>query len=805
MSAKTFSKIGLSTTPYEWQHVTFILEYGESGVFKYHYYVNGKHTISGEDTIAEEEAWLALNGDHSKLSVGYYRMYPSNSESKNGKIGLDNFKITYFSAEYREGESDFTQIATYHYNENYELPYKYTVAKVDSGNGEVAFFDDINEAVESAKTTDIVRICENITTEVVVDKEIKIDLNVYDSNGNATGELYTFNYKSNTNLVLNETESGSGIFVFSKNSVNVIWDEFCSSDCNCYADFGGHKMNLETVVGIGQVPSYSGEIPAPVVNGAAVTSFVGWSYTKGGEVEALREITAADVENGFVKLYPVYKTEIYDFEYIDGEKNRTFFYENDFEEVLATLVQTNGAKLILHSDIEYHSSVEFSSEVTSTLDLNGHTLTRINLYGNTYHYDPSTKEYVAGEAAVSELNSFTTTGGKNINFTITSSGSQGTFYVASIEGTIWYDENGNVEKYEGTTAGYGGFFYASKSVNTTLNTSNISIFAIDILYSSWGTTSNLSLNVTNCNFYKTTGVETTGKTGYGCIYIDSINTVKVNLKDSLFYIPAATVINGQQQFIRALEKGTVNITVDNCDIISDNDTVTVTLPLDSHYAIFTNCRIYNIKNSSTTFTSTIGNGTVSTSKFVENANLDEGFSLIAAENKIKYSLPTLSRIVIDSETKLPSFDFYFAERELVFTYEVKPSAEFYASVVWLDESGNIIESSHVLKNSVAIAPRYVVNLGDGYRGIVVTKWLDGSGAISNLEIGQENEYIFKANPVVDNETEYTARITSAQFNLLFYTNFSTLIYLPVDTEMSAPTVSGFTILEHTVKICGTEY
>ena len=53
-------------------------------------------------------------------------------------------------------------------------------------------YDDANKAVAAAGATDTVNLVANIKDEIIIDKNVIIDANIYDANGAATGSLYTY-------------------------------------------------------------------------------------------------------------------------------------------------------------------------------------------------------------------------------------------------------------------------------------------------------------------------------------------------------------------------------------------------------------------------------------------------------------------------------------------------------------------------------------------------------------------------------------------------------------------------------------
>lgn len=806
MSGDKFCDIGLSTTPFEWQHLTIILEYTGNDVFMRHYYINGVYSTSTTNDYSEEAKFIELNGDYSSVYVDFFRLYPSNKPTANAHIGFDNFEFTYFPADYCEGESDLTKIATYHYDSEYKMPYKYTVATVNDGNGNVDYFDDINKAIAAAGKNDVIKLFEDVNEAVIVDKNITVDRNRYDSAGNKTGTLYVFEYTSSKAFTDTET-SESGIFSFRKNAnaVDIIWDEACAEDCDCYAEFGGHKMTATTIVEIGNVPEYFGTIPTFTATNGLVKKFEGWSYTKGGEVAELSAITEADAANGSLKLYPVYSSIQYDFEYTDGDKNKTFFFKKDFEDVFMTAVSTNNSSIVLYSDIEYYSTINIVSNVNFTLDLNGHTLTRINLIGNSFTYDEANASYVQGEALVGDKYAFKTENNSGFTFTLTSSVKNGVFKTASIDGNVYFDKDGKVQSYTADSVGCANFIYAKQPKTSTINIYNADIYAMNIIYNSWSGTKDFNLNMDNCKYYKTFGPndKDSGDTGEGFIYLDSSYNINVSLTNSLFYFPPRQ--SNTFSFVHFTNNGEdVSVVFDNCDIISYNPDTKTNIQKEAHSITFVNSRVYNIVINKGSLNPTFGNDSIFNKTIASNANVLDGCVQVDATNTVNYNLPKNTTLSLDANGK-PSFNFEIENRDITFTSEIKLISEIIATVNWLDENGKLIKTESVLKNSTATAPEYAVNSGDGYRGIKVTKWLDESGNVSNLAILDADTYTFKASPVVDENTEYVARITEAQFNFIFYGSFTTVLYLPRLDGMEMPTVADFTPGDSTVKIGGMEY
>ena len=197
-------------------------------------------------------------------------------------------------------------------------------------------------------------------------------------------------------------------------------------------------------------------------------------------------------------------------------------------------------------------------------------------------------------------------------------------------------------------------------------------------------------------------------------------------------------------------------------------------------------------------------GESNTTTLFARGNLAEDRVMIDNAHTVTYSLPTNSRITIDSETKQPVFDFAFADKDIAFVKQTKLFNEVYTVVTWLDENGEEITTTNELKNALIESAEYKYYLDDGYTAILVKRWLDAEGNEVALENLTEDAYTFKANPVVDESTVYVGGISKALFNLVYYTEFHTVLYLPVVEGMQAPVVDGF-VASSTVRVGGVKY
>ncbi len=800
-----------------WQHVTYVVRYEGNGVFGLYFYVDGvlsasssidynvtafsakdgRYTFTNWNDAYDEGGNLIVEGladenDNLKLdrlSVGTISLYSPYRDSTSGeKISYDNMKFTFYPEGY-----DNAAVASYIYNEDYEMPYGQTEATLtDKETGNVTWYDDFNAAFEAANETNILTVMKDTVGTYEINKTMNVNMNGF-----------AFDYFSNTGYV--PTVNGDVFeFALSDKLVNVVWDPACSDEeCTCFGSGIGHELTATSIVALGYVPEYNA---STFINKEGVyAEFLGWSYTKGGEAEALTAVTDEQVAAGTLYLYPVYNIVKYDGALIDASGEYSFFMEDEFEANIASAIATAGVEtIVLYSDIEYYKSFALPANAALKIDLNGHTLTRVNLYGAVKNYDAASGTYVDGTATTSAEFIFTISNVKGINLTITSSKEGAVLRSVSVDGTAWYDENGKLERYEASSVKGGSFIY-NYCAGGTFNIENMDIFALNIQYGSHNTSPEQNINITNCRFYRTPGSETTGGWGYDCLYL--AGTVNFTAKDSLFYLPAASVLQTNVRLIRMQGAAKANIVFDNCDVISDNASVSLLLESTNHTLTYTNCRLYNYSNESATYLANFGKDVIigNTPNLYNRGNVSDGCIMMDKAQTITYSLPTNSRITIDAETKLPVFDFAFADRDISFVKQVALYTDVYVTVTWLDENGEVIKAVDELRGTIATAPEHIVALENGWVGVLVTKWLDEENNDADLLVTDAVSYTFKANPVVDEDTAYAGKITLAKFNYIYYNKFNTVLYLPVTEGVTTPAVSGFSEESFIVTIDGKEY
>ena len=691
MSRIYLSSLGLSSEAYDWQHVTIIVEFNKDSSFSYHVYVDGEFVKTIEDT-AKQATIVSSALDEDDLAVNYIRILSQGSASS-PKSAFDNILVTH----YKEGTS-FDDIANYHYNYgDYPQLYKYTVATVTDSESNVSYFDDINKALAAANDGDKVQLFESITDTVIINKAITVDTNIYTTDAE-TGETtvtgsYTFDWGSTEGYVADNVD---GIYAIEKSNqlVTVKWDVPCGAeDCTCV---GAHQLSKETIVVIDEIPEYLYDIPEDSEVQGLVTEFLGWSYENDGTVDTLVPITAENVAAGTLNIYPVYRQVQYDLS-LNVSGTLTYHTIDEYVTVFDTAEATTGSVVTLLRDAEVYDLITLDAGKTITFDLRGNTITKVYLSGNTFYKNAETGEYDAGEAiATASKNAGVThmfyTKTKNTGLTVTSSAEEkGTVKCLKAIGDIYYDENGNVEKYEATTVSSGNFLNFYNSANYKLDVSNINIYATRFLYASGGSNSNFKFNVDNCNYYEiSSSVADDMKDSY-TFYFESNSSFTANITNSLFYYQEG--LAGTNVFLRCFGKsgGNHNVTVDNCDIIAmtsqaifnfySSNMSTYYLTPDVQY---NNCRLYNTTGNDT-YTTYLGNDTLYTITSSTSINRDsistiaEGYVSTPSTKVVQYNVPVSTAPIIDDNMKA-DLGSDTTTIEIAYTYEVQKCSEVAESI-----------------------------------------------------------------------------------------------------------------------------
>ena len=654
LDSNKFSTIGLPSTPDVWNHVTIIIDYVGNGVFETTFYVNGVRTNQTPVVKDLTKTWstqsnankvfsswndlLDENGElkYENIRVNYISIYTSKAEADH--LHFDNFTASYYPEGY-----DLDTVAAYHYNENYEMPYSYTVAKI----GDVCY-DDADEAIAAVKEGETLTLMADYNGYIRVDQPMSIDANVYGTDGEPTGSYYNFNWGSTKGYVVT-SEAGIHTFKLSDKRVTVKWDPACSEACDHYADFGGHALTSESIVAYGYVPVYLNDMPEFAVVNGLKKEFLGWSYENDGTADELYAINDAQAEAGEVVLYPVYKATQYDFELVKGNVS-TYHFENEFDAQMKAI--TTATTVILHNDITMYHTIN-NKGVSVTLDLNGFTLKRHYATITTYNavYDAESDTYVkTGDATgkiiegadtvnitsygngatlvygncVVAINTATNT--PEMTFKITSSRPGAVIDTITITADRLFVDGEAVKTENVMQAGATGLFFLSPAGNSkthiVLDTKNVTVYSDTIISAEHGSNGKEDITIDGGTFY---GV---GSLSEGMFALR--RGEQVSISNATFYARADKDFVRNQGGKEADYKKGTKITFTNCNIYDPR--------LSSRWEdtyVFNNCRIVNpvyVTNPYVVF----GEDTLVTG-FYENVHIDPSLVYASEREATTYS------------------------------------------------------------------------------------------------------------------------------------------------------------------------
>lgn len=772
-----------------WAHVT--------AIFKYHI-VDDTEYIGGYVYVNGELVWFdhtlhTLNTEYRAANYyfGTFRINNEGSTNTTNFSGYDNWQMNFYNKGYTQDE-----VATAIYNSDYELPYGVTVARI----GDVVY-DRIPHAIEAVKPGEVITLLSDIEGVVSVEKTVTFDTNIYNEDGTPSGKYYDITTTS-TSLV-SDVKDGMLTFKQVQNaSVEIFWDDcpgmlengVCSCDPELLNENGEHRMAVYTPSAmLNSVPSYTGEIPTfPIVEGLS-KKFIGWSYTPGGEVEDLKPVTEEDVNRGWIALYPVYEIIQYSFELISAAGDSSYFLENEYDAVFASA--GTGATIKLLTDITTRNAISFAK--TLTLDLNGYSfnnlVTTISKYDATY--DSETGEYVKG-AQIGETE-VTGDGGylfaftkSSFTFTITSSRPGAVMSNLRVSADQWVCD-GEIVKSEVTALSGAGMFslYPSNAKFNILG-ENITFYTGTLFYAEHGScNATLSVNIDGGTFYSVGGYDTKNKVwklGEGIFAIRRGGNHTI--KNATFYCNGYTFWkNG------SYSKGTT-ITVDNCDIY---DTA-IYNPSKNDQIIISNSRLDLGKSGGTISPTVLGENNLLTYNYTapnEYFTLGEGVEALGVSQSFEYSKFTkvgssvgAAEIIVDAVTLRPVGVSSSSIKTGTFIIQTVNPKFAPTNVIFKDFDGNVISEFVATKNKPVEAP--VVPLGDGWRAVTNPVWLDSEGNVSDLMLGDADEYVFTAQLPEEGSIKYTAYATEMKMSMSYYSHFAYNLYVPKVDGVVITSISG---------------
>ena len=835
-----FSELGLSSTPYEWQHVTIVYEYDNSsykegdttmpGVFKLTAYVNGVETYSRTDDISTASKWTAYGTNLANVHLGCMRIQPVrfSGGTYDCSIGMDNLRFNYFptlpndsnAKDYSDNYYSADEAGTYVYNSNYKLPANSpeAAATVTNSKGKVlGAYATAEEAIAAANDGETVTLFKNVQSTVVVNKAITVKTAITYTNSNGsvfTVKAFNFNYVTQDGYVATPNEADSTLLNFAKsdNVYTVNWDPVCEGECTCPGAVK-HLLTYTTTVANGSAPVCPVSTEIGFKDGCLVT-FLGWTNVKGGtEVVDLATITS-NVAGDVINLYPVYDITRYDIEVIKNGKSSGYFAA-DYLTAIAAVAK--GGTFKLHADLRVDNVYKFSNaDANIVIDLNGYNFTRFTTYNNHYNatYDEESGTWVKGSRMKDAEGKNVNSGVDGAAFTIAASGvnitvknsaenKNANIYLYTQFRDTWYDADGNLVGYDSvrstnTVTGNQNsgtiLFGFTGAKNTVINIlgNGITFYGASLVLNEWGGNQD------------TNSVYVDGGTYYAVVntYVAMIAQLSggtVDVRNATF------VTNGHSAVIRVAEKvNTSSVTkVDfkftNCDIIGG--ATQNANPIGAAGIVVENCRYYASGESNNDLT--LGRGTYANDR-------SHSVALIDGMQRVSYTYPKTYTLMEEKtytygDDGYPTCEFTPVEKIYEFKYYVADPELDLTTVNWYTEDGSLIKTTQAIKNFKAAAPYYVVASGDSWRGYKVTEWLDANGSVSDLMLGDASEYSFTAKVSASSEN-YVAYITDAWYNFVYYAQFHTVLYLPVTDNVEITSVDGgFTSDVSKVKIGGVEY
>lgn len=300
----------------EWAHLTFLLKidnstvvdadgniksYNLSNSVLYTYY-NGEFV--GTTKLLKPEADKASADTVKNLSLDELRFaFPGvaniNANNKDASLCLDNVVVTHYKKGYEGDIQKLVADTSLRLNDASDVVFgdDYQFPTPNVNNAPLMIVDDVKYYDVNAG---LAAISEGSVVELYGDVpgtyNAKVGFTVY-KNGNK------FDVASATHYIAPlYGEIDAYKISKSNNYVPVYWDvdDYANRDKE-------ESIYAELNVPFGMTPAYVNSIPAGSEVNGLWREFIGWSYTKGAtEPEELRPITKADVDRGYVCIYPVY-------------------------------------------------------------------------------------------------------------------------------------------------------------------------------------------------------------------------------------------------------------------------------------------------------------------------------------------------------------------------------------------------------------------------------------------------------------------------------------------------------------------
>ena len=814
-----FRHLGLTTTPYEWSHVTIVYQYSEETVD------NGDGTTTTTSYVTQtcyvngvQCEGTRVNGKIKVTVANAQKMWFGSLYIQNSRYGyteqaIDNIEFTYCQANY-----DVSKLPTAIYNDTWEAPFGKLLATVTVGEGEDAvknYFDDYNEAIAFANANPgsvAVRV-NNDETETPFE------------------EIYT------------HVKLGDAVTYFTDVDAAV---EFANANPGCVAthvDANGNATPFEQIfpsVTVGNATKYFADLGDAAAYAAAtpdskltLVADITANYT----VDSVFSIDANvyDAEGGIIKTYTgidtyarttkgyymketaegsgIYVATMGDFMVSQTDGSYIAYPESEFT---ARIFKANSTTLKLLNDIEV-DAVFTVNKTNYTIDLNGYSLKRVSYYGGVYNYDEAAGDYVKADTGIT--NKGTTmfalnhaTGAYSYGFLITSSNGQGSIYNVNYYADSYYKDGELVER-KNLVSQPTYLLYTQATYTSTENKftfENFDHYGGIILQCDFNGRKNLNFYFDNIRHYQMNAYASNN--AQHAFYLSANNGFNLQVTNSLFYFNdhATNMTSGLIRLVAALVDGyTTDIKFINCDIIANNDgadKVGIMNSQSGENIQFIDCRIYN-------FDTTINDVRTSQGTLVNYKNgvyhipaaLDGWSNKTLAKNVTKtYTVPEIYNYEI-TDGAIQSVITNVPTKEYVCTFNRICTQEVDVTVG--ENTVKLIPGVSTVYDNKALRIYADTESDMLLNKIYLLKDAEGNVIESILGI-YDDKFIFDwENACVLTASEKTAFVggIKADFNLNFLTGFRYNLYVPADARLSDVVVEGFEKAANTVILYGNEY
>ena len=799
-----------------WSHVTVIYAYNVIDGLEYfscYAYLNGKKVYENLESTLQNTDYLIENHYFGEIRIRNGIAPKVNTANSSG---YDNFQVNFFNDAYTLDE-----IAAFMYNDDYELPYGKTVARIGNKS-----YDDFAKAMLAAKNGDVIKLCGDVEGIVNVDKTVIIDTNKYDENENPTGEHYNISTTSST--LVSGTADGMIYFKQIQNaSVEIFWDD-CpgvagGGECTCSSEYlnerGEHRMSgYAQSVMLNSTPVYAGEVPVFYTSDGTLMTFAGWSYTKGGDAEDIMPVTAEDIERGYVCFYPVYKQIA--FEIVDINEDTRYFSEEEYSAAMDAV--SGGGTIKLHKDVTVASGYAFTTAGAKiTIDLNGHDFKRFSVRNRHYNaeWDSENSVWKKGKAQTVIGSDGKTTdvysggyssafsfGKNNIQITLKTSVPGANIYTLTICRDAWYngEELVGADNYRLSTnwsEGYTGsvlFGFVGVS-NTVVNIQGegLSYYGGTLFHAEWVQTANsLKYYIDGGNYYAVTPSNYAMMSPLGGGVLD--------VKNATFVTNGATLIKVSNKVGNGTEPNvfTVDFNLTNCVIIGGKTENANAL---GNSGIKVKDCYYYVSDPNAQQMLTFGSGNYLADITYTNADplKTVNYSAPLNEKEIEMSFWVVeeTRFQFDENNNI-TFVFTPVKKTYKFTHNTLIPETDYTTVTFKNATGTVISAVKVLKNSTVVPP--YIPAGDGFRAVTNSIWKDQYGNPANFNLGDDDSYEFIAHFPEETERKYVADLSVAKLGMSLYTSFKYNLYVPKVDGVDVTSIGGIAP-EGMVIIDETEY